>query len=149
MRVHGRVMSIGELGRTAGVSAPTIRYYEEIGLLPEALRGESGQRIYEDTDVQRLVFVRRCRDFGFPIDQVRLLVGLSISADRDCAEVRDIAVAHLAEVRERLGELQALERNLSGFVDECEIACCGGPGRECVVFRDMKRPSASAGESPS
>ena len=145
MSVHGRVMSIGEFGRQAGVSTPTIRYYEEIGLLPEAVRSASGQRKYSDTDLERLVFIRRCRDFGFSIDQVRLLACLSISADRDCAEVRDIAKSHLEEVRERLVDLRELERGLSGFVDECNNACRGGPGRECVVFNNMNRPAAAAG----
>lgn len=140
MSVHVHVLSIGALAKAAGVTAPTIRYYEDIKLLPEPHRSESGQRIYDDTDVQRLLFIRRCRDFGFPIEQVKLLAGLSISPDRDCVEVRDIARSHLSDLRAKLAELHALEHNLAGFVEQCESACCGGPGRECVVFKDLAKP---------
>lgn len=130
--------SIGKLAKAAGVSTPTIRYYEEIGLLPEADRTSAGQRSYGADDLQRLVFIRRCRDFGFSIDQVRFLAGLSISADKDCREVGDIARGHLKQVQGKLAELQALERSLQGFVAECDAVCCGGPGRDCVVFETLK-----------
>lgn len=133
------VYSIGKLAKTAGVNTPTIRYYEEIGLLPKADRTASGQRAYGAEDLERLVFIRRCRDFGFSIDQVRLLAGLSISADKDCREVGDIARAHLREVQNKLVELRALELSLQGFVAQCDSVCCGGPGRDCVVFEDLRR----------
>lgn len=141
MNVHVRSLSIGALGRAAGVTTPTIRYYEEIGLLPKAGRSASGQRMYDDTDLERLTFIRRCRDFGFSIDQVRLLAGLSISPDRDCSEVRDVAKAHLGDVRAKLAELHALEASLEEFVEQCDVACSGGPGRECQVFKDMAKPA--------
>lgn len=139
MNVHARALSIGALAKAAGVTTPTIRYYEEIALLPKAGRSASGQRVYDETDLERLTFIRRCRDFGFSIEQVRLLAGLSISPDRDCSEVRDVAKAHLGDVRAKLAELRALEKSLEGFVDQCEAACSGGPGRECVVFKDMAK----------
>ena len=131
------MLTIGKLAKAAGVSTPTIRYYEEIGLLPEADRSDSGQRIYGSDDLDRLTFIRRCRDFGFGIEQVRLLAGLSISADRDCREVGDIARVHLGEVQARLAELKALEHSLQRFVAQCDSVCCGGPGRDCVVFKDL------------
>ena len=131
------MLTIGKLAKAAGVTTPTIRYYEEIGLLPAAGRSESGQRVYGDDDLERLTFVRRCRDFGFGIAQVRLLVGLSISADKDCREVGDIARGHLGEVQAKLVELRALERSLQRFVSQCDSVCCGGPGRDCVVFKDL------------
>lgn len=135
------MLTIGKLAKAAGVTTPTIRYYEEIGLLPAADRSESGQRIYGADDLERLTFIRRCRDFGFGIEQVRLLAGLSISADRDCREVGDIARGHLGEVQVKLAELKALERSLRRFVAQCDAVCCGGPGRECVVFRDLAAES--------
>lgn len=131
------MLTIGKLAKAAGVSTPTIRYYEEIGLLPEADRSDSGQRIYGSDDLDRLAFIRRCRDFGFGIEQVRLLAGLSISADKDCREVGDIARVHLAEVQAKLTELKALEHSLQRFVAQCDSICCGGPGRDCVVFKDL------------
>jgi MerR family copper efflux transcriptional regulator len=130
--------TIGKLAKATGVNTPTIRYYEEIGLLPEADRTASGPRAYGDEDLDRLVFVRRCRDFGFSIEQVRLLAGLSISREKDCREVGDIARGHLKEVQEKMTELKALERSLQRFVAQCDSLCCGGPGRDCVVFEDLK-----------
>lgn len=131
------MLTIGKLAKAAGVTTPTIRYYEEIGLLPAADRSESGQRVYGADDLERLTFIRRCRDFGFGIDQVRLLAGLSISADKDCREVGDIARGHLQEVQAKLAELKALERSMQRFVAQCDSVCCGGPGRDCVVFKDL------------
>ncbi|ODT64885.1 MAG: MerR family transcriptional regulator [Pelagibacterium sp. SCN 63-23] len=131
------MLTIGKLAKAAGVNTPTIRYYEEIGLLPPADRSGSGQRIYGSDDVERLTFIRRCRDFGFGIEQVRLLAGLSISADKDCREVGDIARGHLGEVQFKLAELKALERSLQRFVAQCDAVCCGGPARDCIVFQDL------------
>jgi DNA-binding transcriptional MerR regulator len=139
MNVHVAVLTIGQLAKAAGVTTPTIRYYEEIGLLPKAGRSAAGQRIYAEGELKRLTFIRRCRDFGFSIDQVRVLAGLSISADRDCSQVRDMARAHLGEVQDRLAELKALEASLEAFVDQCDTVCAGGPGRDCVVFEDLRR----------
>jgi len=141
MNVHSRVFTIGALAKAAGVSTPTIRYYEEIGLLPQASRTGGGQRSYGQEDLGRLTFIRQCRDFGFGIDQVRMLIDLSISADRDCRETRDIAKMHLDKVKHRLVELRALERRLEAFVDRCNVACAGGAGQNCVIFKDMAAPS--------
>lgn len=136
------IYSIGKLAKATGVNTPTIRYYEKIGLLPQADRTASGQRYYDIEDLERLRFIRRCRDFGFSINQVRLLAGLSISPDKDCREVGDIAQVHLKEVQDKLAELKALEDNLQRFVTQCEAVCCGGPGRECVVFEDLRTTKA-------
>jgi DNA-binding transcriptional MerR regulator len=141
MNVHGRVFSIGALAKAAGVTTPTIRYYEEIGLLPKAHRTLGGQRNYDGDDLSRLSFIKQCRDFGFGIDQVRLLLDLSIRADRDCAVTRDIAQEHLDEVRQRLAELRALESRLENFVTRCNVACAGGPGQDCVIFKELADPS--------
>ncbi|KFL29812.1 MerR family transcriptional regulator [Devosia riboflavina] len=132
------VLTIGQLARAAGVTTPTIRYYEEIGLLPKAGRSAAGQRIYAESELGRLTFIRRCRDFGFSIDQVRVLAGLSISAEKDCSQVRDMAHTHLGQVREKLAELKALEANLEAFAEQCDTTCAGGPGRDCVVFEDLR-----------
>ncbi len=138
MNVHVAVLTIGQLAKAAGVTTPTIRYYEEIGLLPKAGRSAAGQRIYAESELKRLTFIRRCRDFGFSIDQVRVLAGLSISADQDCSQVRDMAHTHLGEVREKLAELKALEASLEAFVVQCDTACAGGPGRDCLVFEELR-----------
>lgn len=145
MNVHVRVLTIGALAKAAGVTTPTIRYYEEIGLLPAAGRTAAGQRVYDGSDVERLTFIRRCRDFGFSIEQVRALVGLSISTDKDCAPVRDIAQGHLEQVRTKLEELKALEHSLEAFVVQCDTVCAGGAGRDCVIFKDLATPTTGAG----
>jgi MerR family transcriptional regulator, copper efflux regulator len=140
MNVQMRVFTIGALAKATGASAPTIRYYEEIGLLPPATRTASGQRNYDEPDVGRLTFIKQCRYFGAGIEQVRSLLVLSMSSERDCVETRDIAQAHLNEVRARMVELRALEARLQGFVTRCNNACAGGPGTDGVIFKDIATP---------
>lgn len=144
MNVHNPVFTIGALAKASGVTAPTIRFYEEIGLTPKARRSASGQRYYEEADLSRMTFIKQCRDFGFGIEQVRVLLDLTISRDRDCIETRDIAKAHLNEVRQKLQELRALETRLAEFVNRCNDACAGGPGSDCVIFKDMADPDKSS-----
>lgn len=134
-------LSIGFVARRAGATVPTVRYYEEIGLLPPAQRSDAGQRHYDEAAVRRLVFIRRCRDFGFSIDQVRELVALTDEPQRPCVEVRDIAQAHLTAVRVKLAELKALESNLAAFVCSCEAACAGGPAVDCTILEDLAAPT--------
>lgn len=134
-------LKIGALAERTGTNAPTIRYYEEIGLLPRPDRPDGGQRSYGEADVRRLTLIRRCRDFGFPIDQVRTLVTLVQAPDRTCTEARDLAREHLAAVRAKLVELQALEQSIATFVETCDTTCAGRPGPECVVLEDLSEPT--------
>ncbi len=136
-------LKIGGLARHAGTNVPTIRYYEEIGLLPRAYRRSGGQRAYGNEDVVRLTFIRRCRDFGLSIEQVRSLLSLAQDQERSCFEARDIARDHLAVVRSRLRELKALERDLARFAAECDSLCEGGAGSDCVVLQNLGRPRGS------
>jgi Cu(I)-responsive transcriptional regulator len=137
--------SIGAAAKRTGCSVPTIRYYEAVGLLPAAVRTEGNQRHYDDAALRRLAFIRRCREFGFTIEQVRELVGLVDQPQRDCVEVRDIARAHLQEVQKKLAELQALQAALSAFVCSCDAACAGGPAMDCTILDDLgSRPAAAA-----
>lgn len=142
-------LSIGLVARRTGVTVPTVRYYEDIGLLPPAARTEAGQRSYDEAAVRRLVFIRRCRDFGFSIEQVRELLGLVDEPDRPCAEVRDIAADHLAQVRMKLNQLKALEASLDAFVCSCDNACAGGPAVDCTILEDLALPTdiAQAGRA--
>jgi len=130
---------IGSLARRSGTTVPTIRYYEEIGLLPRADRHAGGQRTYGDDATARLIFIRRCREFGFSIPQVRALLALMQDATRSCDETRDLAAVHLAAVRAKLADLQRLEKVIAGLVARCETACCGGPAPDCVVLDDLAR----------
>lgn len=130
-------MRIGELAQRADTNTPTIRYYESIGLLRRADRQAGGQRTYDDEDVGRLIFIRRCRDFGFAVEQVRALVGLVQDRERSCTEARDLAASHLQAVRLKLAELRALEKSIAGFIEDCDATCVGGPGSDCVVLGDL------------
>lgn len=140
MKDHKAVMPISRLAKVAGVSAPTIRYYEQIGLLPEAARSQSGQRRYDAADVQRLTLIRRCRDFGFSIDQVRRLADLTQTIKTDCRGARGIAATRLAEVRGRLRDLVALEQTLTGMIAQCDADCATAAGAGCAVFAEMTGP---------
>lgn len=125
-------LTIGALAERTGTNAPTIRYYESIGLLPRPLRREGGQCTYDEAEVKRLTFIRRYREFGFPVEKVRTLVGLVRDRARSCTEARDMAQEQLAAVRAKLAELTALERSVFSFVISCETSCAGGPGPDCV-----------------
>jgi DNA-binding transcriptional MerR regulator len=130
-------LTIGALSSETHCTVPTIRYYEQIGLLPRPARASNGHRYYREDDLKRLTFIKRCRDFGFPIEQVRDLAGLFEDGDRACVEVRDLAQVHLEQVRAKLEEMRQLEASLEAFVGSCDAACNGGPTRDCVIIEDM------------
>ena len=132
-------LKIGGLAKRTGTNAPTIRYYEEIGLLRSAHRQAGGQRVYGDADLKQLSFIRRCREFGFSIDQVRSLLALMQDPASSCADARDLAQEHLVAVRSKLAELRALERSIAGFVTNCDASCTGGPGPDCVILDDLSK----------
>lgn len=136
---------IGELALRTRTNAPTIRYYEQIGLLPRPERQDGNQRRYADTDVRKLTFIRRCREFGFSIDQVRTLTGLVADRSRSCTEARELAHGHLLEVRGKLRELEALEASIAEFVAQCDAQCAGGPGPDCVILEDLSGPGCGTG----
>jgi MerR family transcriptional regulator, mercuric resistance operon regulatory protein len=110
---------IGELSRQTGCNIETIRYYERIGLLPVPRR-RGRYRFYADGDVGRLTFVRRARELGFTLDEVRALLGLATGGQSACAEVRKISAAHLSDVRARISDLRAMERALTAAVRQCD-----------------------------
>jgi DNA-binding transcriptional MerR regulator len=137
-------LKIGTLADRTGTNAPTIRYYEEIGLLRPAERQAGGQRVYGDEDVRRLTFVRRCREFGFPIEAVRSLVVVLYDPQSSCMEARDLAQQHLVGVRQKIADLKTLERSLTTFVADCDSGCAGGPGPNCVILNDLSKGCCSA-----
>lgn len=130
-------MNIGLLAQRTGFAVSAIRYYEEVGLIPPAVRRPSGHRVYSVEAQEMLTLIRHCRDFGFSIEETRALVSLSSSHDRDCVEAREIAQLHLDTVRVKLVELQNLERSLSKFVQACTDQCVGGPAPKCTILNDL------------
>ena len=114
-------IAIGELSRRTGCNTETIRYYERIGLLPSPDR-QGRYRRYAATDIRRLTFVRRAREFGFTLDEVRALLMLSsVDGQSACAEVREIRATHLAGVRARIAGLRAIERVLAAAIRRCDV----------------------------
>ena len=136
-KMAATTLGIGALAALTRSSVPTIRYYEEIRLIPAAQRRASGHRFYGGEMVELLRFIRHCRDFGFGIEQVRELVSLAASEQRDCVETRDIAQIQLDTVRTKLAELQTLERSLSRLVKSCSEQCAGGPATRCTIVQDL------------
>ena len=112
-------LSIGDLSKRTGVNIETIRYYERIDLLPAPPRTPSGRRSYAESHVRVLTFIRRGRELGFPIDDIRTLLGLAEPEDTSCAKVEKIARAHLDSVRSKIADLTRLERVLSETVSQC------------------------------
>lgn len=127
-------MNIGEAARASGVSAKMIRYYEETGLIPPAARRESGYRDYGPADVHRLRFIRRARDLGFPVAEIDALLGLWRDKERQSADVKRIAQAHIADLRARIAKLEQMAGTL-----EALIGCCAGDDRpDCPILADLE-----------
>lgn len=137
-------LTIGALSLQTHCNIPTIRYYEQIGLLPRPNRESNGHRYYREPDLRRLTFIKRCRDFGFPIEQVRELASLYEDGERDCIEVREAAQLHLEQVRAKIAEMRQLETALAEFVCSCDAACVGGPTKDCVIIEDMTTTEGKA-----
>lgn len=124
------MLTIGKLGEAAGVKVPTIRYYEQIGLLPEPDRSAGNQRLYGQSALDRLAFIRHARELGFPLDAIRDLLSPSDRPDQSRAAADVIARAQLAEVESRLARLTALKGELERMV----VQCAGGRIADCRVI---------------
>ncbi|MGX5665414.1 helix-turn-helix domain-containing protein [Rhizobium daejeonense] len=127
------MFSIGDLSRRTGVKVPTIRYYEQMGLIAAADRTEGNQRRYEQADLERLAFIRHARDLGFPIDAIRELLALSRHPDEPCERADDIAREQLIEVREKIARLRKLEDELERIASHCGGHSVG----DCYVIRAL------------
>lgn len=126
--------SIGDLSRRTGVKVPTIRYYEQTGLMAAPDRSEGNQRRYEKSDLERLGFIRHARDLGLSIEAIRDLITLSAHPERPCSDADRIAAEHLANVRERIARLRRLETELARMVTACDGNHTLG---ECHVLRSL------------
>ncbi len=126
-------LAIGALAERTGCKVETIRYYERIGILPEPARNLGGQRRYADWHLKRLNFVRRARDLGFTLDDVRGLLRLVDEQGHGCAEVESMARRHLDAVRARLADLRAMEAVLK----ETVARCAGGAVPDCPIIEAL------------
>ena len=126
-------LTIGELGSATRTKVETIRYYERIGLIPKPPRTAGNYRDYGKAELDRLSFVRRARDLGFSLDQVRALLALSDNQDQDCAEIDGIARTHLEQVERKISDLKALQRELSAVLNSCK----GGTVADCRIVEAL------------
>lgn len=128
------MFSIGELSKRTKVKIPTIRYYEEMGLLPEAERTSGNQRRYDQAGLERLSFIRHARDLGFPIEAISSLIELQEHPDRSCEAATDIATSQLEEVRAKIKRLRTLEKELSRISKGCNG---DGVSEDCYVLASL------------
>lgn len=113
-------MRIGEVSERSGVPVETVRYYERTGLLPPPARAANNYRHYTGRHLRRLRFVRRCRELGFRLAEVRELLGMVDGGDYRCRDVQAVGLRHLEDVRARLADLRRLEDSLAALVAACE-----------------------------
>ena len=126
-------MNIGDASKASGVSAKMIRHYEENGLVPKARRTMSGYRMYREEDVHTLRFVRRARDLGFSLPEIKALLGLWTNRRRASADVKRLAMKHVDDLDRRIGEMQAMRRTLADLAKHCH-----GDGRpDCPILEDL------------
>lgn len=134
------MIPIGELSRRTGCNIETIRYYERIGLMPAPPR-RGRYRSYGPDDVGRLGFVRRARELGFTLDEVRALLSLAAGGPAACAEVRTLAASHLEDVRARIADLRRMERVLAESVRACDAGQDPGCPLIHTLYADHRRPT--------
>ena len=130
-------MNIAEVAKAAGLPAKTIRYYEDIGLIQPA-RSENGYRAFASSDLHKLVFVARARSVGFSIEECRALLALYEDRARASADVKALAVTHLAQIRAKIGALRAMEATLADLVQ----ACSGDHRPDCPILRGLAQPGS-------
>ncbi|MGB6445007.1 MAG: helix-turn-helix domain-containing protein [Xanthobacteraceae bacterium] len=123
-------LPIGALSKRSGVNIETIRYYERIKMLAPPPRTASGRRVYDTTDLRILIFIRRSRELGFSLGEIRALLRLGGPGKASCREVREVAARHLADIRTKLDDLKKLERLLSKTVARCS----GKTAPDCPVL---------------
>lgn len=125
--------NIGQAAAASGVSAKMIRHYEALGLLPAVARTDAGYRQYDEGTVHTLRFIRRARDLGFSTTEIAELLALWRNRQRPSAEVKRIALAHVADLQRRIAEMQAMQRTLAGLAQ-----CCHGDARpDCPILDDL------------
>ena len=132
-------MNIGEAAKASGVSAKMIRHYEETGLVPKAGRTQSGYRVYREDDVHVLRFVRRARDLGFSLQEIKALLGLWGNRRRASGDVKRLAERHVAELDRRIAEMQAMRRTLVDLSRHCH----GDHRPDCPILDDLAGKDAA------
>jgi MerR family mercuric resistance operon transcriptional regulator len=130
---NGRTATIGAMSKRTGVNIETIRYYERIGIMPNPPRTAGGQRVYGESHMKRLTFVRRGRELGFPLDDIRALLSLVDGGEFTCGEVKDLTVAHIADIRHKVADLRRMEKVLKEIASKCD----GGDVPDCPILEAL------------
>jgi MerR family mercuric resistance operon transcriptional regulator len=136
-KLRARQLPIGRLSERTGVNIETIRYYERVGLLPAPPRSAGRHRLYNETQVQRLSFIRRSRELGFSLNDIRTLLTLADNGDVACFDTKELTLRHLANVRGKIASLRKLARALTAMTDACQP----GSQRSCPI---LDAPNASS-----
>ena len=127
-------MNIGKAAKLSGVTAKMIRYYESVGLIPPINRNDSGYRVYQESDVHILKFIRRACDLGFSVAEIHDLLDLWRNRQRKSSDVKKVALQHISNLNVRIQELQQMAETLQTLVD-----CCAGDDRpECPILDDLE-----------
>jgi len=127
-------MNIGLLAKSSGVNAKLIRHYESIGLIPKASRSESGYRVYSETDVQFLRFIRRARSLGFSMKEIKKLIGLWRSKSRASREVKALALTHVQDLEKKILEMQEMVQSLRLLARNCH----GDNRPDCPIIKNLE-----------
>jgi len=133
-------MNISKAARRSGLSAKTIRYYEDIGLIKPARRGENGYRQYEDSAVEQLQFLSRAREVGFDIEECRQLLDLQGNDHRQSRHARALVLEKREQLQQRIERLQSMQKVLEDMARRCH----GDEGPECAILDDLARGEAGA-----
>ncbi len=115
----GKKITVGVLASETGCNVETVRYYEKSGLMPEPSRSQGGHRLYSFDHVKRLTFIRRCRELGFSIKQVKNLLMMIDEPGHCCGEVKEQALSHVEEIQEKIEDLRQLEKVLLSMSEQC------------------------------
>lgn len=128
-------MNIGDAAKASGVNAKLIRHYESIGIIPKASRSDSGYRMYSDADVNILSFVKRARNLGFSMKEIKKLVGLWRNKSRSSADVKNLALAHVKNMEQKILELESMVKTLKHLAK-----CCHGDSRpDCPIIDSLAK----------
>ncbi|AAZ25870.1 MULTISPECIES: Cd(II)/Pb(II)-responsive transcriptional regulator [Colwellia] len=128
-------MKINQLSKLTNVLSKTIRYYEDVGLLPKASRNSNGYREYRSSDVDNLIFIRRCRELQIPLEKIKILIQVQTDTSSSCSEVDLLIKQQLENVRETINELSLLEKTLHTLAKSCSNDIVG----ECEILKNLKQ----------
>lgn len=128
-------MNISQAAKQTGISAKMIRYYEDIGLIPQVLRTDAGYRVFNPHDIERLQFIHQSRNLGFSLEQIKLLLELQNNPERNSADVKALAQHHVDELESKIAQMQQLVIHLKSIIKKCQ----GNDQPECAILDDLQQ----------